>query len=258
MTDELNELKNKLNETDKPVQRHDRIVWVIGILAAIFGVAGGWGAKTLSSMRDTVSETKTELTELTKRVSNAQADFDEYVESKKGEFDEHLGSNKRRFDAYFKEKIKEQDFHTTADKVLPRVNRRLSKLEEFDDQLRNGRLATLRVGQLKIEGGYLQLYDSNGKELVAVGISSNGNGALWLTSKQGHEGVQLVAMQNSGELFLKNKSGKTLVNLGANNSGNGDLRLYDAKGKERVVVGVSTGGSGVVLVTEKTGEKKTF
>lgn len=55
MTDELSELKNRLNETDKLVQRHDKIVWVIGILAVIFGVAGGWGAKTLSSMDKTLS-----------------------------------------------------------------------------------------------------------------------------------------------------------------------------------------------------------
>lgn len=83
-----------------------------------------------------------------------------------------------------------------AEKVLPRVNHRLSKLEAFDGQLRNGRLATLRVGNLKIEGGSLRLYDSNGKERVLVGTSTNGDGGIWLTSKQGHKGVQLGVVLN--------------------------------------------------------------
>jgi len=65
---------------EERVDRIEKIFWVVGIIAVIFGVSGAWGYKVLSSA-------KTQLTDLDKKVEAFQNRVDEASISAKSEID---------------------------------------------------------------------------------------------------------------------------------------------------------------------------
>jgi len=61
---------------EERVDRVEKIFWVVGIIAVIFGVSGGWGYSLLQSAG-------TKLSELTKKVENVHSEIEKTTEKAK-------------------------------------------------------------------------------------------------------------------------------------------------------------------------------
>ncbi|NIS69366.1 MAG: hypothetical protein GTO12_10575 [Proteobacteria bacterium] len=92
----LNEgLKQEVDKLKSQVQRLNNIVWVVGILALIFGIGGGFGYKLIKVTEDKVDKFQETVNKEVERfygVTNKQ--FDE----KKGELEKFIKVKKNELD----------------------------------------------------------------------------------------------------------------------------------------------------------------
>jgi len=92
------ELRVKVTRLESQVQRLNNIFWVVGIVAVIFGVAGGWGAKTLSKAKD-------ELESLNRLLSHEKGAVIQHVSSLLSEINKHYTAKKKDFDLHVDSKM---------------------------------------------------------------------------------------------------------------------------------------------------------
>lgn len=71
MPDQIEDLKIKVAELDKSVQRIQNIAWVIAAVAAIFGLGGAFGIATLSGAKAELSQLKTNIRDVDQTISRA-------------------------------------------------------------------------------------------------------------------------------------------------------------------------------------------
>ncbi len=87
------ELRQEVSSLKSQVQRLNNIVWVIGIVAVVFGIGGGWGAKTLfeaqKKLEDFKSGTNQYLKEVDKHLNEKKdalvSELDRHSDKKKNE-----------------------------------------------------------------------------------------------------------------------------------------------------------------------------
>ena len=97
------ELRQEVNSLKSQVQRLNNIVWVVGIVAVIFGIGGGWGAKTLSEAQKTLGSLEDKKDQY---LNDLRSDLDEHYAKKKDELlsklDKHYEEKKKDFALYVK------------------------------------------------------------------------------------------------------------------------------------------------------------
>lgn len=84
-----NGLKRKIEGIEKIVNRHDKIVWVVSIVAVIFGITGAFGVQAISSMNKKLTETENNITVIASKVDKVKEEFSIYVDSQKEEISKY-------------------------------------------------------------------------------------------------------------------------------------------------------------------------
>ena len=95
----LNEgLKQEVNKLKTQVQRLNNIVWVVGIVAVIFGISGGWGYNTLSKAQNKLENFENEVE---KHVENFKNKADAHFNGMKKDLEKIINDKENYFDANY-------------------------------------------------------------------------------------------------------------------------------------------------------------
>ena len=86
-------------------------------------------------------------------------------------------------------------------------------------------------------GGGIGVISREGKQVVGLGASADGNGSLEIFSNTGETLIYAGALKSgSGFIFRGyNKTGEGVVQLSADDYGNGVVGAYNRKGKGRTL-----------------------
>ena len=91
--------------------------------------------------------------------------------------------------------------------VLPEIRAANIKIVNGDGKV------VLSMGSDISSNGFLNLYRNDGTRIVFIGASTDDNGGIWLSNKEGKEGVLLVTTSSNGLLELYRNDGTKLIEL---------------------------------------------
>ncbi|MEQ6165798.1 hypothetical protein AAOE16_01275 [Ekhidna sp. MALMAid0563] len=87
-------MEEKLEKLQDKVNRLTNIAWVLGTLAVIFGLGGGFGIKTILEANSRITELNTEVENLDEKINNSNDLFIKYRKEQEAEFDKYVDSTK--------------------------------------------------------------------------------------------------------------------------------------------------------------------
>ena len=108
-------MEEKLEKLQEKVNRLTNIAWVLGTLAVIFGLGGGFGIKTILDANNRITELNTKVEKLDEDISNSDKLLAKYREEQEAQFDQYVDSVKN-----------EIVFVATLNNKISRVNNRIS------------------------------------------------------------------------------------------------------------------------------------
>ncbi len=173
----LNEgIKQEVNKLKTQVQRLNNIVWVVGIVAVIFGISGGWGYNILSKTQEDLKTTQEDLNTAKENLNTAQEDLETY----KKDADDLKKDLESDLDKYSKGKKNELDVYSKV--VKNRLKSDLdshfsAKKAKFDNQYvkYNDKVAFRLAGNRRL------LLSGGGK--VRTGMTKIGVDETWKIEK---------------------------------------------------------------------------
>lgn len=101
MEEKIKKLEDQAQALKEQVQKLRNIAWVIGVVAVIFGVSGGWGINVLGESQKTIKnlegsvEKLSQDTDVTRQTyasirKSEQEKFDQYISQKESEFNKNI------------------------------------------------------------------------------------------------------------------------------------------------------------------------
>ena len=86
-------------------------------------------------------------------------------------------------------------------------------------------------------GGGIGVISREGKQVVGLGASADGNGSLEIFSNTGETLIYAGALKSGNGFIFRgyNKTADNVVQLSADNYGNGVVGVYNRKGEERTL-----------------------
>ncbi len=95
-------MEGRVETLEKHVQKLQNIVWVVGVLAVIFGISGGWGLNVLSESQKTISTLEGDIKELVKYKDNAQTELSKLRIAEQSKFVVFVNEKKSEILGYVK------------------------------------------------------------------------------------------------------------------------------------------------------------
>ncbi len=93
-------MEERIKNLENHVQKLRNIVWVVGVIALIFGVSGGWGIKTLNTSKDTIKKLGEQIDQLNNSAHETEETLIQFRKREEAAFGKYVVEQKSILNEY--------------------------------------------------------------------------------------------------------------------------------------------------------------
>jgi hypothetical protein len=217
------ETDRRIDELEKTVRNHDKMVWVVVTVAIVFGLSGGWGAKVLTDLNVRLTKSDKGVTDIEAKLASNKTDLSQFTVLKKNEIDIYFDDKVKL--AY--SKVKEQgDRLNASDKEVTKLVKKLVMYEtDFSKFVLVKQNAIDKYINNKVESASKKFEEQVSLEPVSRKVSD-----IEMKIKQLEDGNFIFKKLNARKISIKGEGDTEILFIGETNQGGGLMELFTSEG----------------------------